>query len=188
MTATQDHRLKEAIPEQPPPSWGLGVGLIGRPPTRFFHSGSNPGYQCELQAYLNGGQGAVIMTNGDQGWRLAREILCAIACEYQWPEYSHRPEIKKAARLSQDELERFVGRYGISFSQPSPWTLHITRDGDRLFARIFEYAGQVQLYPESPDKCFTIEDAMTLRFEKDETGSFIEIVSDAGWRTKRKPE
>ncbi len=71
--------VKEAIAEQPPPSWGLGVGLIGRPPTRFFHTGSNPGYQCELQAYLNGGQGAVIMTNGDQGWRLAREILWAIA-------------------------------------------------------------------------------------------------------------
>lgn len=180
--------IKEGFSEQPPPSWGLGVGLIGRPATRFFHTGSNPGYQCELQAYLNGGQGAVIMTNGAQGWRLAREILWAIAREYQWPEYSYRPEIKKVVRLSQDELERFVGRYRISFSQPSQWTLHITRDGDRLSARILDYGRQVHLYPESHDRCFTIEDAMTLRFVKDETGSLTDIVSDIGWRAKRKPD
>lgn len=180
--------FREGIAEQPPPSWGLGVGLIGRPPTRFFHSGSNPGYQCEMQAYLNRGQGAVIMTNGDQGWRLAREILWAIAREYKWPEYAYRPEIKKAARLSQAELERFVGRYQISFSRPSQWTLNITLDGDRLSAQILDYAQKVNLFPQSKDACFTIEDAMTLEFVKDESGSFVEVISDLGWRAKRKQD
>ena len=123
--------IKEGIPQQPPSSWGLGVGLIGRPPTRYFHSGSNPGYQCEMQAYLNGGQGVVIMTNGDQGWRLAREILWAVAREYKWPEYADCPDIRKVANLSQAELERFVGQCRISFSSPSQWTLDIKRDGDR---------------------------------------------------------
>lgn len=178
--------IKEGIAEHPPASWGLGVGLIGRPPTRFFHGGINPGYQCEMQACLSGGQGAVIMTNGDQGWRLAREILWAIAREYEWPEYAYRPEVKKVARLSQDELGRFAGRYQISFSRPGPWTLNITRDGDRLAAQILDYSHQVHLYPESSDTCFTIEDAMTLKFVKDETGSFTEVISDLGWRAKRK--
>jgi CubicO group peptidase (beta-lactamase class C family) len=180
--------VKEGIAEQPPPSWGLGVGLIGRPPTRIFHSGSNPGYQCELQAYLSGGQGAVIMTNGDQGWRLAREILWAIAREYKWPEYPYRPEIKKVVQLSQDELDRFVGQYRIPFSRPSQLTLSITRDGDRLSVQILDYAHEVHLYPQSSDTCFTIEVAMTLRFVKDETGSFTDIISDLGWRAKRLPD
>jgi hypothetical protein len=125
------------------------------------------------------------MTNGDQGWRLARELLWAIAREYKWPEYAYRPEIKKVASLSQAELERFVGRYRISLSHPSQWTLSITRNGDRLSAQILGYAQKVNLYPESSDACFTIEDAMTLRFVKDETGSFIEVISDLGWRAKR---
>ena len=177
---------REGFADQPPPSWGLGVGLIGRPPTRFFHTGINPGYQCEMQGYLNGGQGAVVMTNGDQGWRLAREILWAIAGEYKWPEYAYHPDIKEVASLPQAELERFVGSYQISFSRPSEYTLNITRDEDRLSAEILGYAHKVQMYPQSSDACFTIEDAITLRFLKDETGSFTEVVSDLGWRAKRK--
>lgn len=179
--------VKEGIAELPPPSWGLGVGLIGRPPIRFFHTGSNPGYQCEMQAYLNSGQGAVIMTNGDQGWRLAREILWAISDEYQWPEYAYHAEKRKAVKLKQDDLQRFVGRYRISFSHPTPWTLDITRDGDRLSAQILGYADKVQLYSESSDTCFTIEDAMTLSFVKDKAGSFTEVISDLGWRAQRNP-
>jgi CubicO group peptidase (beta-lactamase class C family) len=180
--------IKEAIPDKPPPSWGLGVGLIGRPPTRFFHTGSNPGYQCELQAYLEGGKGAVVMTNGDQGWRLARELLWSIAREYKWQEYPYRPEIKKVSRLSPDELDRFVGRYRISFSRPRPWTLEITRDGDRLSAQILGYAGKVRLYPESHVKCFTIEDAVAMTFWGNGTEGFTDIVSDLGWRATRMPD
>ena len=178
--------IREEIAEQQQPSWGLGVGLIGRPATRFFHSGSNPGYQCEMQAYLHGGQGAVIMTNGDQGWRLARELLWAIAREYKWPQYPYRPEIRNVASLPQAELERFAGRYRISLSQPTEWTLNITLDGDRLSAQILGYAEKVSLYPQSSDVCFTIEDAMTLNFVKNETGSFTEVISDLGWRAKRE--
>jgi CubicO group peptidase (beta-lactamase class C family) len=64
--------------------WGLGVGLIGNPPTRFYHTGSNPGYQCEFQMYVERGEGAVVMTNAAEGWRLGREVLWSIAREYQW--------------------------------------------------------------------------------------------------------
>jgi CubicO group peptidase (beta-lactamase class C family) len=180
--------LREAFAEQPPPSWGLGIGLIGRPPTRFFHTGSNPGYQCELQAYLKSGQGAVIMTNGDQGWRLGREILGAIAKEYQWPDYEYRPEVKKAVQLSQVDLERFVGRYRISYSRPRQLILSITRDGDRLFAQLSDNPHKVLLYPESSDGCFSIENAMRLAFVKGETGSFAQVTSDAGWRAERGPD
>jgi hypothetical protein len=31
------------------------------------------------------GDGAVIMTNGDQGGQLANEIMRSIAAEYDWP-------------------------------------------------------------------------------------------------------
>jgi hypothetical protein len=128
------------------------------------------------------------MTNGDQGWRLARELLWAIGREYKWPEYAYRPEIKKVASLSQAELERFVGRYRISYPRSGQWTLNITLEGDRLSAQILDYAQKVNLYPQSSDACFTIEDAMTLRFVKDETGGFTDIISDLGWRATRQAD
>jgi CubicO group peptidase (beta-lactamase class C family) len=179
--------VKEAIAEQPPPSWGLGVGLIGNPPTRFFHTGSNPGYQCELHASLHGRQGAVIMTNGQQGWRLAREILWSIAQEYEWPDHEYRPEIKKVVNLSHNDLERFVGLYRIWLGKPSQWTLRITRDGDRMFVQMSSNAHRLRLYASSRDACFTVEDAMTLNFVGD-AEDFAEVVSDLGWRAKREPD
>jgi hypothetical protein len=37
--------------------------------------------------YLEGGRGAVVMTNGDQGGALATEIMRSIAVEYDWPDF-----------------------------------------------------------------------------------------------------
>jgi CubicO group peptidase (beta-lactamase class C family) len=67
---------------------GLGVGLSGDGKTAFFaHGGGNEGFRCFLAAGVANGQGAVIMTNSDNGDALAREILRAIAAEYNWPQY-----------------------------------------------------------------------------------------------------
>jgi hypothetical protein len=51
----------------------------------FAHNGSNQGYKCYLFAY-NDGDGAVIMTNGDNGALLAYDIFRTIAREYKWPD------------------------------------------------------------------------------------------------------
>jgi CubicO group peptidase (beta-lactamase class C family) len=67
---------------------GLGVFLLGEADTAYFsHGGANAGFRCFLAAGVANGQGAVIMTNSDSGDRLAREILQAIAAEYDWPQF-----------------------------------------------------------------------------------------------------
>ena len=38
-----------------------------------------------MYGYLTVGEGAVVMTNGDGGMRLANEITNSIALEYAWP-------------------------------------------------------------------------------------------------------
>jgi CubicO group peptidase (beta-lactamase class C family) len=59
--------------------YGLGVGLEGSGPTLIFgHDGVNAGYRCILKLSLESGNGAVIMTNGDQGRKLADEILASL--------------------------------------------------------------------------------------------------------------
>ncbi|HKG98317.1 MAG TPA: serine hydrolase domain-containing protein, partial [Pyrinomonadaceae bacterium] len=60
---------------------GIGVGREGRAAT-FSHGGSNEGFRCMMFAYTETGQGAVVMTNSDNGSALAGEILRSIAAEY----------------------------------------------------------------------------------------------------------
>jgi CubicO group peptidase (beta-lactamase class C family) len=50
----------------------------------FMHPGANDGYKSVLVAYPQRGQGVVILTNGDNGQALWREILNSISLEYDW--------------------------------------------------------------------------------------------------------
>lgn len=49
-----------------------------------MHWGGNDGYKSVLVAYPQRGQGVVIMTNGDNGEALMREILNSVSIEYGW--------------------------------------------------------------------------------------------------------
>ncbi len=89
---------------------GLGPMIsVGEEVTRFSHGGSNHGYKCQFVADLNRGQGAAVMTNGDQGGALAREILNAVADVYDWPDYL--PDERSVADVEESVLEQYVGRY-----------------------------------------------------------------------------
>ena len=65
---------------------GLGPGLGDDGGDRFYfmHDGSNDGYKSVLVAYPQRGQGVVILTNGDSGDALWREILNSVSVEYGW--------------------------------------------------------------------------------------------------------
>jgi CubicO group peptidase (beta-lactamase class C family) len=164
---------------------GLGVGLIGDPPLRFYHTGMNPGYQCEMQAYVESGQGAVVMTCADQGWRLGREVLGAIAKEYGWPDYTYEPEIRKIAQVGPDAMASLVGQYRLASEAHSKHVIRITQEAGRLYIEISDHLHKVELYAESETKFFTIEGAMSLTVIKDEAGVISEIAGDQGWRAKR---
>jgi CubicO group peptidase (beta-lactamase class C family) len=53
----------------------------------FGHGGHNHGYQSSMLAYLDSGEGVVVMTNGDGGDELAESLIRAVATEYGWPPY-----------------------------------------------------------------------------------------------------
>ncbi|HEU0297141.1 MAG TPA: serine hydrolase domain-containing protein, partial [Anaerolineales bacterium] len=70
---------------------GLGFRLEGQPvrrSARFSHHGGNMGYRCFIVAYSDLGQGAVVMTNSDNGAEFIQEIVRSIAQEYGWVDYS----------------------------------------------------------------------------------------------------
>ena len=65
---------------------GLGPFLGDDGGDRFYlaHDGANDGFKSYLVAYPKRGQGVVIMTNGDNGAALWREILNGVSGEYGW--------------------------------------------------------------------------------------------------------
>jgi CubicO group peptidase (beta-lactamase class C family) len=95
--------------------WGLGIQTGGSAEHPYFtHGGANEGFQCNLVAY-NNGDGAVIMTNSDNGGQLATEILRTIAYEYKWPDFGpHETAARKAITISSDILAKYAGIYAMS--------------------------------------------------------------------------
>ena len=63
---------------------GLGpwLGDDGGDRFYFMHDGINDGFKSVMAAYPERGQGVVIMTNGDSGDALWREILNCISVKY----------------------------------------------------------------------------------------------------------
>ncbi len=94
---------------------GLGPVTGGSPEHRYFtHSGANEGFQCDMVVYENG-DGAVIMTNSDNGGQLAGEILRTIAYEYKWPDFGPAErEITKADPADPKVLDGYVGAYELA--------------------------------------------------------------------------
>jgi CubicO group peptidase (beta-lactamase class C family) len=69
---------------------GIGPWGVGFQPVKmgegwyFMHTGSSGGYHSELVAHRLKGYGAVIMTNGDGGVPLLRQLRQLIQQEYKW--------------------------------------------------------------------------------------------------------
>lgn len=79
-------------------AFGLGLFLGEKTDAHqnFYHGGGNEGFQNMLFAYTSTGQGAVVMSNSDNGMQLIEEVLRAIAREYGWT--NHLVEKAPAAR------------------------------------------------------------------------------------------
>jgi hypothetical protein len=154
---------------------GLGPQIAQRGDTRRFrHGGSNEGYQCVFIADVEGGQGAVVMTNSNAGSSLAVEILGAIAVAYQWPDYL-QPE-REAIALADDELDRYVGPYTLSGTFGA---VVITRRGNRLFAQP-TLQPELELFFESPTRFFTDDPEIQGTFQADDEGAVRQIEVEVG--------
>lgn len=103
--ATADRMLEPGMN-----GWGLGPSIAGG--TRFGHGGANEGFRATMTAFIDGREGAVIMTNSDTGGRLAAEVLGTIGAEYGWPGVG--PEEKQVAVVAPEALDRLAGAYLVS--------------------------------------------------------------------------
>jgi CubicO group peptidase (beta-lactamase class C family) len=133
--------------------------------TSFSHSGGSEGVRVQLYGYTKTGQGAVIMTNSDNGAALNEEILASIAAEYGWPEFKVTEKVMIAADPAMNQ--QFAGQYTL-LDRPA----HIIAEGGRLyFQSDLISAKRVEIYRESGLRFFVTAPDMTINFERDAQGN-----------------
>lgn len=159
---------------------GLGLQVGGREPRLYFtHDGANAGFQCNLIGY-NHGDGAVIMTNSDNGAQLANEILRTLAHEYGWPDF--QPKERKMITVSRNILAQYVGTYALV----PKLNIMITLEGGQLMAQA-SGQGKLPLFASSDSKFFYKVVDAEIEFTTDEKGSVIGLILHQGGRDMKAP-
>lgn len=142
---------------------GIGPQVGGRTSRKFFqHGGANEGYRCQLVSYEDG-EGAVVMTNSDNGGQLTFEIMRTIAHVYGWPDFA--PAEHTLSSVKPQTLDRYVGAYQLTNGPP----LVIRRDGDHLVAQVISDAPRA-LFPSSDTEFFARDADVAVRFPGDAQG------------------
>ncbi len=141
---------------------GLGFFVEQQPDrTSFSHSGGNDGFRTLLFGYTKTGQGAVVLTNGDNGMALIEEIFASIAAEYNWPDFkvTEKSVIAPDAKLNQT----LAGEYQL-LDKPAS----ITAEGEHLyFQSDLISSKRLELHPEADLSFFLTAPDATVLFETD---------------------
>jgi CubicO group peptidase (beta-lactamase class C family) len=127
-----DRTLAQVMLTEVQGRYGLGFGLPESEEPAFSHGGANEGFRAQFLAFRDRGQGAIVMTNGDQGAALAAEINRAIAAEYGWPGFS--PRERDVIEADPALLDSLAGAWILPDGptigiQPENGALRITLDG-----------------------------------------------------------
>jgi CubicO group peptidase (beta-lactamase class C family) len=148
--------------------YGLGFGVAEEDGRGFFsHGGANEGFRAHFIASHDGRDGAVVMTNADDGQALTMEILRGIAREYGWPVF--RPNVKPVAAVDAALPAELAGRYWFEFRGRAQ-TITVSEADGVLRAELPIWDGPRTLYPASADRWFFLESGAELTFERDAAG------------------
>ncbi len=94
---------------------------------RFGHNGSNQGFESFSTAFVNRGEGVVIMANGQSTWGLVDAVVRTLARVYQWPGMAAPAALADQALPLQ--AAHWVGQYQPQDGRP----LQVRRHQDMLY-------------------------------------------------------
>lgn len=120
-------------------SHGLGPSVQEH---TFGHGGADEGFRAQLYAWKDLPYAVVVMVNSDNG-KIIRELLMAIANEYELP--GIEPVFREIADVAPETLSRFAGRYEVT----ELGVFSISVDGKRLKLTADEFGYTAFLYPQS---------------------------------------
>jgi CubicO group peptidase (beta-lactamase class C family) len=150
--------------------YGFGFMVEGRGDDINFNlRGRTHGYACFMTVYPAKGQGAVIMTNSDNGPLLIQEILCALSEVYDWPHY--KSEEKPVLRLDPETYRQYVGKFEVT----PDYVLDVEVEDYYLVIRP---TGQTptKFYAEGQTLFYAIDPYVRVQFIRDSSGMCDRLV------------
>lgn len=149
--------------------WGLGFELKPDPQTpRFLHGGADEGFRAQCIFGFDG-EGAVVMTNSDNGSALAYEILQSVASVYGWRNMA--PRERESIALEPTVLEAFAGRY----QSPQLGMASMRVESGHLVVTSAVFS-DMEFYPASATKFFPLTGNFPdLTFVKNERGEVVGV-------------
>ncbi len=135
----------------------------------FNIRGKTDGFVCYAIFYPVRGQGAVIMTNSDNGMLLVEEILRAISAAYVWPHF--KPQEKPLYRLDPSIIRQYAGRYEVN----PDYVLNVAYQDYYL---VVQPTGQAltKFYVEGETLFFSMDPFIRIQFLKDKLGRVTSLV------------
>jgi CubicO group peptidase (beta-lactamase class C family) len=171
------HMMRQMLTPQKD-NYGLGFEIDSADQgMRFSHNGANEGYRCDLEAYIESGQGVVIMTNSDNGSQLIFELLGAVAKEYQWPDF--HPVERTVAKVDPAILLSYAGTY----EAPGLDKVTVQAKDDKIYLHVAPFGPEpLELWPESETSFFSLVPGINLPFvfQRDERGAVSKLIIIAG--------
>jgi CubicO group peptidase (beta-lactamase class C family) len=145
--------------------YGLGVELGGDSAHRLFTKGGDThGFVSYFAAYSTRGDGAVVMTNGDQGAELTRELVRSIANVYGWPDF-HSTQFSPVT-LNDDALREIAGSYDMG----RYGTFTVTESAARQLIIRFPGDPSQPLFARSSLDLVELSQGTRLHLERDSNG------------------
>jgi hypothetical protein len=133
----------------------------------FFHAGQNVGFQSYFVGFPETGQGAVIMTNSDNGSNLVPEILASIASTYDWPKsFNHSAQRECIVELSNpaETYSKYAGLFNLPQGPDQNLKIKLTNENNKFYIHM-PHPG-----PQDPPKAFELFPTSDNRFVSDEAG------------------
>jgi len=161
---------------------GLGLGVHGEGAARLVdQAGSTVGYRTYLIGFPARGQGAVIMTNGDGGGDLIRELCRSLARVYHWPGFDARHET--LVYLTPAALGALAGDYRM---RDYGFTLTLTPHGQKLVGTT-PRGSRYTFRPVAPRRFVAVEDGAELVFDGHAPGR-LQVWGMQGEKVAARPD
>lgn len=146
----------------------LGPVVGGSTARKYYtHNGANDGYRCLLVAYEDG-EGAVVMTSGDNGGGLMYDVLRTLARIYEWPDFG--PSERTLADVKPEVLDRVIGVYQLN--DQNMYLVH--RDDGRLVGHTLGNR-PLELLPSSDHELFARDVNVVVDFSAEANGVFTTV-------------
>lgn len=167
----------EAIGKYPDGTYAIGFRISGEGDNMAFsHTGANEGFRARAFMFPWLGKGLIVMTNGDMGSHLVREVFASAAKEFGWPAVE-KPRLQNTIRLSDAEKKALVGAYLLASDgscDERRVTVTLRPDGELEV----NFGGFVaRMLPDAKDHFFIMDSPLAVGVSRNDTGDIIGLTS-----------